>query len=701
MKSREIKYINRELSWLEFNKRVLEEAENFKNPILERLNFLAISGSNLDEFFMVRVAGLKGQVDSDVLIETIDGLLPEEVLGEVIKKSRKLKKEQNNCWNSILIELKKKGIEIINKEKSSKANNLWLENYFSKEIFPLLTPVAVDPAHPFPFVPNLGLCIVVKLKKKYKKEMIKVVIPFPKGLKKFIKIHNTIHFVRTEELIVDYIDKLFPKYAFISAGTFRLIRDSDIEFSDEAEDLVTTFESQLKKRRFGREVLLEMSKSIPEDLKKMIIDSLNIQKDFIIYSEHILDLGSVNQITRQSSKKLKWKEYQPRFPERIKDANNDCFAAIRNKDMIIHHPYESFDVVVKFLRQAAKDKKVLVIKQTIYRTAMENNAILEALVEAAEEGKSVTALLEIKARLDEEANIKVARYLKRYGVQVVYGSIALKTHAKISLVVRRERKGLNTYVHLGTGNYHIITAKIYADLSLFTCDNRISDDVQQFFNMATGYASPEKWSSLSVAPYNLRNDIIFLINNEITFKKKGKEGEIWLKCNSLIDEEVINKLYEASIAGVKVELIVRGVCCLRPQVPGLSENINVRSIVGRFLEHSRIYCFSNGYKMPSNKTKVFIASADMMPRNFDRRYEVMVPILNATVHKQILNQIMVVNLKDNTQAWKMLKDGTYERITEEADLISAHEYFMANPSLSGRGKSIRHDKPRELLFKNK
>jgi len=699
MISREIKYINRELSWLEFNKRVLEEAENIKNPILERLNFLAISGSNLDEFFMVRVAGLKGQVDSEVLIETIDGLLPEEILKRVIKKSRKLKKEQNNCWTSILIELKKQGIEIINKEKSSKVNSKWLESYFSKEIFPLLTPVAVDPAHPFPFVPNLGLCIVFKLKKKYKRETIKVVIPFPKGLKKFIKINNTSHFVRTEELIIDCIDKLFPKYKFISAGTFRLIRDSDIEFSDEAEDLVTTFESQLRKRRFGREVILEMSKSIPEDLKKMIIDSLNINRDFIIYSEHILDLGSVNQVTKQSTKKLKWKEYQPRFPERIKDAKDDCFAAIRNKDMIIHHPYESFDVVVKFLRQAAKDKKVLVIKQTIYRTAMENNAILEALVEAAEEGKSVTALLEIKARFDEEANIKVARYLKRYGVQVVYGSIALKTHAKISLVVRRERKGLNTYVHLGTGNYHIVTAKIYTDLSLFTCDNRISDDIQQFFNMATGYSSPEKWNSLSVAPYNLRNDIVSLINNEIEFKKKGKEAEIWLKCNSLIDEIVINKLYEASIAGVKVELIVRGVCCLRPQVPGLSENINVRSIVGRFLEHSRIYCFSNGSKMLSNKTKVFIASADIMPRNFDRRYEVMVPILNVTVHKQILNQIMVANLKDNTQAWRMRKDGTYARILEEADLISAHEYFMANPSLSGRGKSIKYDKPEVLLFK--
>ena len=692
-------YINRELSWLEFNQRVLEEAENLKNPILERINFLSISGSNLDEFFMVRVAGLKGQVDSGVLIETIDGLLPEEILYEVILRSKKIKKAQNECWKKILIGLKDIGIIVDNTKNLVKSNKLWLKNYFIKEVFPLLTPVAVDPAHPFPFVPNLGLCMVLKLKKKNNKDSIKVVIPFPKGLKKFIKIRNTDSFIRTEDLIIFCINKVFPNFNFISSGTFRLIRDSDIEFSDEAEDLVTTFENQLRKRRYGSVILLEMSKTIPEDLKKMITESLDINKNYIIYSEYILDLGSVNQIAKQSSKKHKWKKFEPRFPERIKDAKDDCLAAIRNKDMIIHHPYESFEVVVKFLRQAAKDKKVLVIKQTIYRTAKENNAIIEALVEAAEEGKSVTALLEIKARFDEEANIKVARYLKRYGVQVVYGSINLKTHAKISLVVRRERGGLNTYVHFGTGNYHIITAKTYTDLSLFTCNKLLAEDAQQFFNMATGYASPKKWNYLSVAPNNLRNDIIKLIENEIKNKKKGKNGEIWLKCNSLIDDEVINKLYDASKAGVKIELIVRGVCCLRPNIKNISENINVRSIVGRFLEHSRIYCFSNGYKMPSSQNSVFIASADIMPRNFDRRYEVMVPILNKTVHKQILHQIMLVNLNDNVQSWRLLTNGRYLRVKEKGELISAHQYFMSNPSLSGRGKSIKYDKPKDILLK--
>ena len=695
------KYINRELSWLEFNQRVLEEAENNKIPLVELLNFLSISGSNLDEFFMVRVAGLKGQVDSEVSIESIDGLMPEQVLVEVIKKSKLIKKKQNQCWANLLKKLSNNGIKVSDTMQLQVAEKKWLETYFINEIFPLLTPVAIDPAHPFPFVPNLGLSIVLKLKSKKSKKIIRVVIPFPKGLKKFIQIKKNSKFIATEEVIIFFINKLFPKYTFLSYGVFRLIRDSDIEFSDEAEDLVTTFENQLRKRRYGREVLLEMTKSIPEDLKNMIVNSLDIKKDNIIYAEHILDISSVNQITKSASKKLRWKEFKPRFPERIKDAKDNCFAAIRYKDMIIHHPYESFDVVVKFLRQAAKDKKVLVIKQTIYRTAKENNEIIEALVEAAEEGKSVTALLEIKARFDEELNIKVARYLKRYGVQVVYGSIELKTHAKISLVVRRERNGLNTYVHFGTGNYHINTAKIYTDLSLFTCNKEVAEDAQQFFNMATGYASPSKWKHLSVAPENLRNDILTLIQNEINHKVLGRKAEIWFKCNSLIDEAVINKLYKASKMGVKVELIVRGVCCLRPQIKGLSENINVRSIVGRFLEHSRIYCFSNGYSMPSSSAKVFISSADIMPRNFDRRYEVMVPILNKTVHKQILNQIMVANFKDNTQAWVMKSSGVYSRIKDEKSSISAHNYFMSNPSLSGRGKSIKINKPKELVIKDK
>ena len=695
------KYINRELSWLEFNQRVLEEAENSKIPLAERLNFLSISGSNLDEFFMVRVAGLKGQVDSEVFIETIDGLMPEQVLYEVIKKSKFIKKKQNECWEIILKELSKNGIKVCETKQLNVTEKKWLKTYFVKEIFPLLTPVAIDPAHPFPFVPNLGLSIVLKLKNKKSKNIIRVVIPFPKGLKKFIKVNNINKFIPTENIIIFFIDQLFPKYTFISYGAFRLIRDSDIEFSDEAEDLVTTFENQLRKRRYGREVLLEMTKSIPEDLKNMIINSLDINRDNIIYAEHILDISSANQITSSVNKELRWKNFKPRFPERIKDANDNCFAAIRYKDMIIHHPYESFDVVVKFLRQAAKDKKVLVIKQTIYRTAKENNEIIEALVEAAEEGKSVTALLEIKARFDEELNIKVSRYLKRYGVQVVYGSINLKTHAKISLVVRRERKGLNTYVHFGTGNYHINTAKVYTDLSLFTCNKELAEDAQQFFNMATGYASPSRWRHLSVAPDNLRNDILTLIDNEISNKLRGKKSEIWFKCNSLIDEEVINKLYKASQMGVKIELIVRGVCCLRPQIKGLSENISVRSIVGRFLEHSRIYCFSNGHRMPSSRAKIFISSADIMPRNFDRRYEVMVPILNQTVHKQILNQIMVANLKDNTQAWEMKSSGEYSRIKEGKSPISAHNYFMSNPSLSGRGKSIKIKKPKDLVFKNK
>ncbi len=692
-------FLNRELSWISFNKRVLEEAFNKNHPVLERVNFLSISGSNLDEFFMVRVSGLKGQIDENIYLPSIDDLLPEESLKMVLLESKKLKEKQNQCWMSILSELKKNKIEITNFDKTSKSDKAWLKNYFSKNVFPLLTPVAVDPAHPFPFVPNLGLCMVLKLKNFKRKKLIKVVIPFAKGLNKFIKIKNTQKFIKTEDLIIKFISDLFSDCKYISYGTFRIIRDSDIEFIDEAEDLVTTFENQLRQRRYGRVTLLEISKNMPKDLKSMIVKTLNIKKDYILQFDYLIDIGSTKEIYKKSSSKHKWREYKPRFPERIADANNDCFSAIRKKDMIVHHPYESFDVVVKFLRQAAKDKKVLVIKQTIYRTAKGNNEIIEALAEAAEEGKSVTALLEIKARFDEEANIKVARYLKRHGVQVVYGSIELKTHAKISLVIRKERAGLNTYIHFGTGNYHVDTAKIYTDLSLFTCNKLFARDAQNFFNMATGYSAPKKWNYLSVAPFNLRNDIISHINQEILYKKSGKNGEIWMKCNSLIDEQIIQALYNASKNNVRVELIVRGVCCLKPQIKGLSDNIFVKSIVGRFLEHSRIYCFSNGRRMPSSSAKVFISSADVMPRNFDRRYEVMVPILNKTVHEQVLNQIMVANLNDKVQSWKMNGDGSYNRILPKRESMSAHQYFMKNPSLSGRGESIKYDRPQEIILK--
>ncbi len=692
-------FLNRELSWIAFNKRVLEEAFNQNHPLLERINFLSISGSNLDEFFMVRVAGLKGQIDGNIFLRSIDDLLPEDTIKKVIYESKKLKDSQNKCWIEILEELKKNKIEVVSFSKLSKFHKAWLKSYFIKDVFPLLTPVAVDPAHPFPFVPNLGLSIALKLQNTKSQKIIKVVIPFTKGLSKFIKIENTLKFIKTEDLIITFVDELFSDHKFISHGTFRIIRDSDIEFIDEAEDLVTTFENQLKQRRYGRVTLLEISKNMPKDLKSMISKTIKVKKEYILQFEHLLDIGAIKEIYDKASSKYKWRDYKPRFPERIADANEDCFFAIRKKDMIIHHPYESFEVVVNFLRQAAKDKKVLIIKQTIYRTAKGNNKIIEALAEAAEEGKSVTALLEIKARFDEEVNIKVARYLQRYGVQVVYGSIELKTHAKISLVVRKEKTGLNTYVHFGTGNYHIDTAKIYTDLSLFTCNSLISKDAQNFFNMATGNSAPKKWNYLSIAPFNLRKDLISLINNEIMLKKSGKNGEIWLKCNSLIDEQIIEALYNASKNNVRVELIVRGVCCLKPQVKGLSENIHVKSIVGRFLEHSRIYCFSNGGKMPSSSAKVFISSSDIMPRNFDRRYEVMIPILNKTVHKQILNQIMVANLNDKTQAWQMKSDGSYTRLIAKKGSISAHQYFMKNPSLSGRGESIKYDRPQEIILK--
>ncbi len=647
---------------------------------------------------MVRVAGVKGQVDSGVVVQSLDGFTPEETLDSILVKARNLKELQEECWKNLLIQLKTEKIIIHDLNTIPNLEIKWLREYFAKEIFPLMTPMAIDPAHPFPFVPNLGLCMAMEIEKK--ESIKKVLIPFSHGLDRFIQLGDKKnHFVKTEDLIIMCIDQLFSEHKIKSHGTFRLIRDSDIEFSDEAEDLVRSFENQLRQRRLGSVVLLEISSSMPQDLKELITTELEVKDKNIVITKAMMDISSVSEIANKAKSKLLWKKYEPRFPERIKDANNDCFAAIRKKDIIIHHPYESFDVVLQYLRQAAKDPKVLVIKQTLYRTSTENSAIVEALVEAAEEGKSVTALVELKARFDEEANIKVSRYLERYGVQVVYGFVDLKTHAKVSLVVRRERKGLNTYVHFGTGNYHVNTARLYTDLSLFTCHADISKDAQEFFNMATGYTKPKKWKYLSVAPDDLRGTLIKNIREEISYKKNGKNGEMWFKCNSLVDKEVIDALYDASQKGVRIELVVRGICCLRPQVKGLSDNIYVKSIVGRFLEHSRIYCFSKGNKMPSTKAKVFISSADIMPRNFDRRCEIMVPIINSTVHKQILHQIMVANLNDRAQSWQMNKDGAYERMQHNDGSLSAHEYFMSNPSLSGRGESIKYNQPQTISLK--
>ncbi len=695
-----MKYLNRELSWIKFNKRVLEEAQNENNPILERLNFLSISGSNLDEFLMVRLAAVKGQIDAGVSQLSMDGLTPEQVFEKVITKTKNLMQEQQNCWLNLKNELEKKNILFLKREEISRTDFKWLEHYFLKEVYPILTPLAIDPAHPFPFINNLALTLIMKFKIQNKKEF-NCLIPIPDSTNRFIFLPGKgLRILHIKDLIICFLDKILPKYKLISYGTFRVIRDSDIEFNDESEDLVSSFENQLKQRRIGKVIFLELQKYISDDLKKMIYKELEISEKEAQLVPGILEISSLEQIAKVNIREMRWKTFQPRYPERLKETNNNCFSAIKKKEFVVHHPYESFDVVIQFLRQAAKDPNVIVIKQTLYRTVSENSQIALALIEAAEKGKSVTAIVELKARFDEATNIKYSKDLEKAGVHVVHTFSNIKTHAKLSLIVRKEKLGLKVYTHIGTGNYHPDNAKIYADLSLFSNDKIIANDVQKMFNIITGNAKIDSFEDIFISPKNLKNALIDFINQEIKNKKKKKPAGIWLKCNSLVDKDLIDNLYKASKNGVKVELIIRGVCCLKPSVKGLSENIKVRSIVGRFLEHSRIFCFGNGSRLPSRKAKVFISSADLMPRNFDRRFEVMVPIKNKTVHRQILDQIMVAYLNDKKQCWIMTEEGKYFRQIGK-NSKSAHEYFMANPSLSGRGSALKINKPQKIRLKNK
>ena len=692
-------YINRELSWIKFNRRVLEEAENKKNPLLERLKFLSISGSNLDEFLMVRLAGIKGQVDADVNDLSIDGYYPNEILEKIVFETKKLIKEQHRCWKKLKKHLKNNEVLILKQKDLNKRQLTLLKTYFIDKIYPILTPLSLDPAHPFPFINNLALTIIVNFQ-DHKKRKITTIIPIPESLERFITItEEKIKLVHISDIVISFLNHIFPNYKILSYGSFRVLRDSDIEFSDEAEDLARSFENQLKLRKFGKTIFLEIEKKTPSNLVDLICKKLGIDEKFVEFIDEMIEVSSLEQLTKIKKKKLLWKKFEPRYPERLKESKNDCFLAIKKKEFIVHHPYESFDVVVQFLRQAANDPDVLVIKQTLYRTVRENSEIALALIEAAESGKSVTAIVELKARFDEETNIKYSKDLEKAGVHIVYTFANMKTHAKLSLVVRKEKTGLKTYVHIGTGNYHPDNAKIYSDLSLFSCDKFICDDVQKVFNMITGYAKIKKFNLLNVSPINLKNSMLELIENEIKNKKKGLNGEIWLKCNSLVDKDIIDKLYYASKNGVKIELIIRGVCCLKPGLPGVSENIKVKSIVGRFLEHSRIYCFASGNSMPSRNNKVFISSADLMPRNFERRYEVMVPILNSTVHKQVIDQIMVTYLNDKKQSWIMDQFGNYNKLNKLNSSDSAHDYFMSNPSLSGRGNAIKKSKPKKLKIK--
>lgn len=686
-------YFNRELSWLQFNERVLAEARNEAYPLLERLRFLSISGSNLDEFMMIRVAGLVGQVQRGLAEPSIDGRSPSQQLAAIREKLAELSALQQNIWRNLRTALAAAEIHVADEQRVKPAAHKWLKAFFLEEILPIITPQALDPAHPFPFVQNEGRGLLFTLTRDVDKEQIIEMVLIPSALPRFVRVPGNIAgegealYISIASLIQRYAAALFPGFTIEGDGLFRVLRDSDIEIEEEAEDLVRTFRSAIQRRRRGQVIQLELEEDFDHKAESLLLDQLGVTQAAVIKTDGMIGIDGLAEIVKEDRPDLKFEACAPRFPERIREHDGDAFSAICEKDIIIHHPYESFEVVVDFIRQAAADPDVVAIKQTLYRAGSQS-AVINALIEAAEAGKSVTAVVELKARFDEEQNLKWASKLERAGVQVIYGFTDWKTHAKVAMVVRREGEKFRTYCHLGTGNYHPVTAKVYTDLSFFTADPKLGRDAAKMFNFVTGYVEPHSLERISIAPIDLRGEIYRRIDTEIANAQNDKPAAIWMKCNQLTDQGVIDRLYAASNAGVMIDLVVRGICCLRPGIAGMSENIRVKSIIGRFLEHSRIYAFANGSAMPSADAKLFISSADLMSRNLDRRVEALIPILNRTVHDQVLQQVVLANMLDTEQSWWLHADGSYSRVETMGKPFNCHRYFMTNPSLSGRGGAL-------------